>query len=116
MTNVWCVRADVGTFADEFVNGGYAGIGWLRNKNLSRVAGKDEIRRFYKENSPQDKDGRVNTNVGQIARFMLEVEIGDYILTPTSNSALVRYGRVTSEPYYENPPTDECYFPHRRRV
>ena len=32
MTNVWCVRAEFGTFTKQFVEGGYVAIGWMPNR------------------------------------------------------------------------------------
>ena len=116
MTNVWCVRAEFGEHTDEFVAGGYAGMGWIRKEDLSNVKDKEELRRLYKEAYPQDADPRVNTNVGQIYRFIVAMKPGDYVLTPTINGALLRYGRLTYDPYYESQLTDGCPFPHRRKV
>ncbi|MDZ4859046.1 MAG: hypothetical protein SGI88_08665 [Candidatus Hydrogenedentes bacterium] len=44
MINVWCVRADGGLFADHFMQGGYAGIGWEKvARNLSEISSKEEL-------------------------------------------------------------------------
>ena len=34
MTNVWCVRAEFGTYTKQFVDGGYVAIGWLPKSDL----------------------------------------------------------------------------------
>lgn len=116
MVSVWRVGADKGDYTDHFVTGGYAAAGWIRSADLTEVTDREEFRQLYKKDSPQDNDGTVNTNVGQIYRFMVEIKPGDYILTPTADNALQRYGRVVSGPCYVKTPIDGCPFPHRRKV
>ena len=116
MTNVWCVRSEFGKYTDHFVSGGYAAVGWIGGDDLTGITDREEFRRLYKKDQPQDTDARVGANVGQVYRFMVDVKPGDYIITPTTNSALLRYGRVESEPSYEPEQDDGCPFPHRRRV
>ena len=117
MTNVWCVRAEFGKYTDQFVAGGFAGIGWIPDEDLTNINDKGELYPLYKEAYPEDTSKFVvGQQVGQIARFLLEIETGDYIITPTVNSALLRYGRVISSPYYEQTPQDSCPFPHRCQV
>ena len=52
MTNVFCVRAEFGTYTQHFLNGKYAAIGWLPNNDLSSVATKEEIYPLYKAAYP----------------------------------------------------------------
>ena len=116
MTNVWCVRSEFGKYTDNFVSGGYAAVGWIRGSDLTGITDREEFRRLYRKDQPQDADARVGANVGQVYRFMVDVKPGDYIITPTTDSALLRYGRVESDPYYEPNHNDGCPFPHRRHV
>ena len=117
MTNVWRVLAEFGEYTDEFVVGGYAGIGWIPEKDLSKIYEKGELRRLFRKAHPENTSPNfIGAQVGQVARFLLEIKPDDYIVTPTSNSALLRYGRVISVPYYESSPTDGCPYPHRRKV
>lgn len=37
MKNVWCVRAEFGTYTRQFVNGGYVGIGYGLTSSLANV-------------------------------------------------------------------------------
>ena len=116
MTDVWCVRSEYGKYTDDFVAGGYAAVGWIRGADLTGITDREKFRQLYKEDHPMDSNARVGQNVGQIYRFMVDVKPGDYIITPTTDSALLRYGRVESEPSYEPNHGDTCPFPHRRRV
>ena len=38
VTSVWCVRAEFGTYAKQFVEGGYVAIGWMPNSDLSGIS------------------------------------------------------------------------------
>ena len=69
MTNVWCVRAEFGIYAKQFVEGGYVAIGWMSNSNLSRIKSRDEIYPHYKAEHPDDTSNIViGQQVGQIGR------------------------------------------------
>lgn len=82
MTNVWCVRADFGTYTKQFVDGGYVAIGWMPNSDLSRVERRDELYPLYKAEHPDNTSNIViGQQVGQIARFLLEIQAGDYVIT-----------------------------------
>ena len=116
MTNVWCVRAEYGRYANQFLNGEYAGIGWIRNQDLSSITDREELRKLYRANDPEDSAGRVGANVGQIHRFLVEMQAEDYIVVPDIDRSKLYYGRIQSVPFYEPAPTDGCPFPHRRRV
>ena len=114
--NIWRVGAEKGKYTDSFVAGGYAGAGWIRSTDLSGIVDKKELRRLYEKEYPQDSAARVATNVGQIHRFLAGINPGDYIITPTKEHTLLRYGRVASGVYYKPEPDDGCPFPHRRQV
>ena len=113
---IWRVGAEKGKYTDSFVAGGYAGAGWMPGLDLTEVTDREALRSLYKKEYPQDSDAKVATNVGQIHRFMVGIKPGDYIITPTKDNALQRYGRVKSDPYYVQIPNDGCPFPHRRKV
>ena len=114
--NIWRVGAEKGKHTDSFVACGYAGIGWIPGSDLTEVTDKETLRCLYKMAYPQDGDARVATNVGQIRRFLSGIKPGDYIITPTKEYTLLRYGRVESGVYYQPEPDDGCPFPHRRQV
>ena len=116
MTNLWVVRADGGTYADHFLQGGYAGIGWGEMGDLSLVSSRSQMVDLYRQAYPNDTNNVVGNKAGQVHRFLLQIEAGDYVITPRSNSELI-YGRVLDESYYfsiNNP--DGCYYEHRRKV
>lgn len=119
MTNVFCVRAEYGSYAKHFVEGGYAAIGWFNETDLSDVTSKDELYPLYKQCHPDDTSNLViGQQVGQIARFLLELKIGDFIVTPAADTEWLHYGKVEDDPsyYFESNPVDGCPYRNRQRV
>lgn len=119
MKTVWCVRAENGQFAKEFVAGGYIGIGWLRRFDVSHVRTREELYPIYKQAHPNDTSKLViGQQVGQIARFLLEIKAGDYVITPAADSEKLHFGVVSDDPscYFEPHPTDGCPYAQRRKI
>jgi restriction system protein len=118
MTNVWCVRAEFGTYTRYFVEGGYIGIGWLPNIDLSAIKSRDELYPLYKQAHPNDASNIViGQQVGQIARFLLEIRADDYVITPAADTELLHYGRIAADPSYFYVANDDGVpYRHRRRV
>jgi restriction system protein len=115
---VFCVRAEFGLYADAFRQGGYAAIGWIPERNLSDVQSREQLYPLYREAHPSDLSNvLVGVQVGQIARFLLEARVGDFVITPAANTELLYAGEVAGEPsyfYFEG--SDGCPYRHRRRV
>ncbi len=118
MTDVWCVRADFGTNTEHFLNGGYMGIGWMSDVDLSKVRSKDELYPLYQHAYPDDTSNIVvGQQVGQIARFLLDIKAGDYVITPAADTEWLYYGKVGEDPsYYHFDGDDGCHYRQRRKV
>lgn len=118
MINLWCVRADFGHYTKNFIDGGYAGIGWMPNVDLTAVASRDDLYPLYKAAHPDDTSNIViGQQVGQIARFLLDVRAGDFIITPAADTEWLHYGRVGADPSYFHVTSDDgCPYRHRRRI
>lgn len=59
----------------------------------------------------------VGQQVGQISRFLLEIQPGDYVLTPSDDTDWLYYGTVQADPsYFYADGTDGCPYRHRRSV
>ena len=113
---LYCVRADFGTYTKQFIDGGYVAIGWLPNNDLSDIRTRDELYPLYKAEYPQDKSNVViGQQVGQIARFLLEIKEGDYVITP-QNTESIYYGTVEPNAYYFADNSDGCPYLHRKKV
>lgn len=99
MTNVWCVRAEFGRYAEHFVRGEYVGIGWLPDVDLSGVRAREELYPLYRQAYPHDTSSVViGQQVGQIARFHSDMRTGDYVITPAADSERLHYGQVGRTP------------------
>lgn len=117
--DIWCVRADFGTYAKQFVDGGYVAIGWrLADTDLSNIKSRDEINALYRADNPEETSNIViGQQVGQISRFLCEMQAGDYVITPDKDTEWLHYGKVAADPSYYYKPNDEaCPYPHRRHV
>lgn len=119
MNNIFCVRADFGQYTDDFIRGGYVAIGWIREFDLSHITTRDEIYPLYKKVHPDDTSNIViGQQVGQISRFLLEIQSGDYVITPARDTNYLYYGVVEKNSYYyETDSTkDNCPYVHRKKI
>ncbi len=115
--NVWVVRADFGRYTDNFINGGYIAIGWIWERDLTAISSREELYPIYRQTHPDDKSNIVvGQQVGQIARFLLEIKAGDYVITPPTDTEWLHYGKVAADPYYFSNENDGCPYPHRRKI
>ena len=115
---MWVVRAEFGKFTNHFISKGFIGIGWVPDDDLTKVTDPKEIRTLYTQHHPKDKSNAViSQQVGQIRRFVLEIQPGDYVITPAVQNERLHYGVVSSEPsYFYHAGNDGCHYRHRRRV
>jgi restriction system protein len=118
MSKLWCVRADSCKYTSHFLSGRYAAIGWATLGDLSNVTSRDELYPLYKVARPEDTSNLVIGNqVGQIARFLLELQPGDYVVTPAVDTEWLHFGTLGADSaYYFASLDDGCPYPHRRRV
>ena len=104
---VFVLRADYGRYTDVFKNGNYVGIGWFgrdaTDPNLEKwdLQDKDYLKQKYREKYGEDEAYmRVNQNVGQIYRFINDIQIGDIIISPYNTNELL-IGKIKSDLYVE---------------
>jgi restriction system protein len=118
MPEVYCVRAEAGMYAEHFVKGGYVAIGWIYDRDLSDIKSKDELYPLYTQAYPEDKsDLVIGQQVGQIARFLFDIQAGNYVITPAADTELIHVGVVEPAPsYFHSKGDDGCRFQNRRRV
>ncbi len=119
MTNVWCVRANDGFYAKQFVEGGYIALGFEEaNVDLSAMKNRTELKVLYREKNPaQNNERSIGTQVGQMVRFLFKIKEGDFVITPAYNTNILYFGRVGPDShYYFSMEDDECPYPHRRSV
>lgn len=118
MRDAFCVRADSGQYTDHFIRGGYAAIGWFEGMDLSACKTKEDLLALYPEKHPWDTSRTaIGVNVGQIGRFLFEIQKGDLIFTPARENEFIRCGMVQGPYYFAGAkPEDGCRYPHRRPV
>jgi restriction system protein len=59
----------------------------------------------------------IGIQVGQIARFLLDMKAGDYVVTPAADTEWLHYGKLEAGPsYWYAKESDDCPYRHRRRV
>lgn len=119
MTSVWCVRADSGQFTEHFLRGGYAGIGWTElAQDLGPIRSREELYPLVRAAYPDVQSPIVIGNyVGQLGRFLLDIQAGDFVVTPAADTEWLHYGKVAPDPSYFFATTkDDCRYRHRRRV
>jgi restriction system protein len=118
VNNVFCVRSNFGQYANHFVNGGYIGIGWIKGTDLTNITSREELYPLYEQSHPKDTSRIViGQQVGQIARFLLEIKGGDYVITPDLDTEWLHYGRVLPDPsYFYSTTEDGCPYKHRRHA
>lgn len=54
MLKVWCVLAEFGKYAQAFLKGGYAAIGWIEDRSLADCKNRDDLQLLYRAAYPQD--------------------------------------------------------------
>lgn len=75
-------------------------IGWSGMGDLSHVATKDELASKYDATWPDVKARKKGQDVGQVWRFIKEMQIGDYIVFSVGDTCHI--GRVVSDYYFNN--------------
>jgi restriction system protein len=118
MTNLFCVRADSGMYTEHFVRGGFAGIGWFYEDDLTSFKTREALYPLFEQKFPELASPIVKGNhIGQIGRFLFDIKAGDCIITPAADSEWLRYGFVEPEPsYFFFSGNDGCKYRQRRRV
>jgi len=118
MKNVWCARAEFGKFTDHFLKSDYIGIGYGLNESLEGISTREELTALYKKSHPDETSNLVvGQQVGQVARFLLDMKEGDYVITPDADTEWLHYGVLTDKNYwFDSSPSDGCPYQHRRGV
>lgn len=116
MPNIICIRAEWGKYTQHFLKGNYVGIGWLAGNDLSQINSRDGLYPLYRDAYPNDTSNVViGQQVGQIARFLLELQPEDFVILPDGNTDIVHWGVVQSG-YYFSDTSDGCPYTHRKKV
>lgn len=90
-------------------------IGMGKLGDLTKCENLEEIKSIYNESNPDDARKTVSTKAGWLAKFIFDIQIGDYIVFGEKKT--IHIGRVTSDAYYDPNIKDQSKdFSHNRKV
>ena len=105
---IFVLRAEYGKYTDTFRNHKYIGIGWFEEidptQNNWDLHDKDFLKEKYRHKYPDDTNMRINQIVGQIYRFVNDMNIGDLVISPY-NTDILLIGKISSELYIQSDDT-----------
>lgn len=119
MSNVWCVRAGGGMYADNFLKGGFVGIGWREiSEDLGPIKTREQLYSVVRRYFPDIQSAILLSNyVNEIHRFLFEIQPNDHVIIPSTDAYQLNYGVVDAgTPYYDSSGEDGCPLRHRRPV
>lgn len=114
MKTIWMIRAAGGDIVEDFLENSVAAIGWSALDDITSVKNRDELRLKISEAYPEYNQGRVRSSVGQVFRFLKEIQIGDQVLTYDPGARSYYLGEVTGG--YEYKPSLLSDYPQIRTV
>jgi restriction system protein len=94
---VWMVRAGKGgTYADEFIEQSFVGIGWTELGEIDAPTSKMELKRRVEAEYPNERPGTLDSWASQIKRYVSEIDIGDEVTTYDPDQRLYFLGTIRS--------------------
>lgn len=112
MAVVWGIHNDQSSL--DLVSEGFVSIGWQQLGDLRTVPhDRESLKLLLTETYPTAKPGAIPVWAGIISRFIDEVDVGDYVISPSKADRTLNFGRVESDFYVE---TNAEVHPNRRRV
>lgn len=80
-------------------------IGWSKLGNLTSVESRDELYKIYSDTYPDSSERSKGQNVGQVWRFIKEMNSGDYIVF--AENSVFHIGLIESDYCYSNEVREE---------
>ena len=95
---IWMVRVPKGQeIIQKARDEGIVGISYRVAEDISQIHDKTRLKDMYLQNNPDAGSGRINSAVGQLFRFVHEINNGDWVLTPDRDKRSVLYGKIVSD-------------------
>jgi len=95
---VWLVRAGRhGEDEQISLDEGLTIIGWRTFPDFGSVKTKKELERLYVEMEPTASKMQIAALVGQLNRFLFEIQKGDLVALPLKGQSAIAFGRVTGD-------------------
>ncbi len=83
-----------------FLHENVVAIGWYELGDLSLIpADRESFRKKMAKAFPEASKGSIATNTGQVYRFVHEIQVGDYVVFPSSSNRMINIG-IVEGPYY----------------
>ena len=101
MTRLWLVRAEGGTLTERFIEGDYVAIVWDELGDLSELRYYDTLVNMVNDVHLSTGQRTVNNWASQVARFVWGIDSEDFVLTPSADYRVLRFGRIP-------PPSSSC--------
>lgn len=112
---MWMVRAGRNAvILDKFLKKNCVAIGWVDLGNLSDIKSKTQLVKKLKESYPDWSTGKIATSTGQVKKFRLRMNKGDYVITYDPGERIYHVGEIASD--YEYKPNEIEDYPNLRKV
>ncbi|MBO4540779.1 MAG: restriction endonuclease [Bacilli bacterium] len=76
--------------------------GWKEIGDVSGIKTIEGIKAAYVRAYPEDVEGRMRINAGQLNRFANEMVVGDYVVVPSKTEHMILIGEVSGEYRFED--------------
>jgi restriction system protein len=112
VAGIWGIHNDQPSL--DLIEGGFISVGWEEVGDL-RVIGpdRDALKVRLAATYPTAKPGAIPVWAGVLMRFMTEIEVGDFVISPSKADRTLNFGRVVSDFYVEE---GSALHPNRRHV
>ncbi len=112
--SLWLVRAGKhGEQEQRALENNIVTIGWNELPDLSNVKTKGELAKLSSQIYPTVKNAKASSWVGQVWRFVREIQKGDLVALPLKTQSAIAIGKVEGEYEYKELASDII---HTRRV
>ena len=102
MTKMWMVRAGRDSiYIDEFSSEGLVAIGWHELGEITKGTSKNSLLKTYKTAYPHHSTGQVQNGASQVARFINELSIGDFVVTYDRDRRIYLLGQIESDSHWQ---------------
>ena len=112
MTTIWGIHNDQSDL--DLVTGGFISIGWDELGDLTgQPADRDHLKALISRAYPEAKPGAIPVWAGVVSRFVSEMQIGDFVVSPKKADRTLSFGRIAGDYYCDG---DADHHRNRRKV
>ena len=110
-TKIWGIHSQDDRL---FLENAIIAIGWDEMGNLAELeTNKESFKAKYSSIYPHSKKMSIASCVGVLTRFVLDMQIGDYVVFPSKSNREINIGQIVGDYYYEESGTR---YKQRRKV